>query len=69
MITELNYFRDLANATALGVHGAAHIEDLIYLFKTPMVPEELYTNLTPGSNEVQIIEMLRSFFINFVRFG
>lgn len=65
----LNHFHRLINASALGVRGAAHIEDLPYLFKTPWIPDEVYANLQPNSDEVRIMRMLRTFFSNFVRFG
>lgn len=65
----LNRYRRVSNARALGVRGAAHTEDLSYLFKTPGIPDDVYVNLKPYSDEVRIIHMLRTFFINFVRFG
>lgn len=65
----LNIFRALAKAKEVGVHGSAHIEDLPFLFKTELVPAHVYENLKSDYKTIKVIELLRTFFTNFVKYG
>ncbi|KAG4072989.1 hypothetical protein HA402_009408 [Bradysia odoriphaga] len=68
--TGLNYFRQLKNASALGLEGATHVEDLLYLFNTcEWGPESVYDVLESDSAEGRLVRLYRDFILNFVRFG
>lgn len=70
-VLNLNYFRYVANATHLTeIKGATHCEDMIYLFKVnDWAPPTLYDGLKLDSDERRLIQTLRTFIVNFVKFG
>lgn len=62
--------REEANASALGLRGATHVDDLFYLFKmTVLVPEGGYEKVKPGTKEAQLIRMMTKFIIDFANNG
>lgn len=63
----LNIFR--ARANEAGVRGSAHVEDLPFLFKTEWIPAHVYENLRSDYRAIKIIELVRTFFTNFVKYG
>lgn len=67
-LTKLNYFRLINNASGV-VSGSPHIEDLPFIFKTPLIPETLYDSLEPDSQDVFKLKQIREYFTNFVIHG
>jgi hypothetical protein len=65
----LNVFRQLTGANEVGVRGSAHIEDIPFLFKTEFVSAQIYERLKYEYETIKIIKLLRTFFVNFVKFG
>lgn len=68
---ELNSLRKAANASALGLSGATHIEDMLYIFKIDVfVPSiHVYYDLKPSSPEGQMMKSVTKFFMDFARYG
>lgn len=68
---ELNNLRKTANASALGIPGATHIEDMYYLFRMNLFnPDDHVSNdIELSAPEQQMINMVVKFFTNFVKFG
>lgn len=69
--TKLNFYREVlvANALQSEIVGAAHLEDIGFLFTSMLSSEALYKNLEPDSIETKMIKLMRAIFINFVKFG
>lgn len=67
---ELNFLRRRANASAHGLSGATHIDDLFYLFKSAVyVPEGGYENVKANSKEAQMVRTMTKFIMDFVKNG
>lgn len=66
---DFNFFRYTSFANEMGVRGSAHAEDLPFVFKTSMIPEEHYTNLQSNSEEIKLMQLLRTLIVKFAKFG
>ncbi|XP_031619767.1 esterase E4-like [Contarinia nasturtii] len=68
---ELNSLRKTANASTLGLSGATHIEDMLYLFRMDaFIPESrAYDDFRLNTPEGQMTKKIVKFFTNFVKFG
>lgn len=67
----LNNLRKTANASALGIPGATHIEDMYYLFRMDLFnPDDQVSNDAElSAPEQQMINTVVKFFTNFVKYG
>lgn len=67
----LNDLRKTANASALGIPGATHIEDMYYLFRMNLFnpDNEVSNKLDLSTPEEQMIKKVVKFFTNFVKYG
>jgi len=67
---DLNYLRSVSNASELGLRGATHCEDMLYVFKFEgWVPKHIYDGVTLESDVGRMIKTFRDFVVNFVKFG
>lgn len=66
----LNYFRDRVQTHNNAIRGSAHAEDYLYIFKSDLLPYEIYQQFMDyESDEKRFIKLFRRFIVDFVTYG